>query len=66
MSNYKIRQFSKDFTNRFPERGELGRVFLYNAVIEVDAEGNAFLVLGSGIRRELTDEEYESLSEELP
>ena len=66
MSNYKIRQFSKDFTNRFPERGELGRVFLYNAVIEVDVDGTAFLVLGSGIRRQLTDEEAEALSEELP
>ena len=66
MSNYKIRQFSRDFTNRFPERGELGRVFLYQAVIEVDADGTAFLVLGSGIRRELTPEEEEALSEELP
>ena len=65
MNHYKIRHFSTGFTERFPERGRLGRVFLYGTSIQVAADGTAFLVLNSGVRRELTYEEYEALQEEL-
>ena len=65
MNTYKIRRFSKSFTDRFPVRGQLGRVFLYGATMEIEDDGTAFLLLGSGVRRELMDEERESLAEEL-
>ncbi len=41
-------------------------MFLYGTSIQVEADGTAFLVLNSGVRRELTDEENEALQEELP
>ena len=66
MNHYKIRHFSTGFTERLPERGRLGRVFLYGTTIQVAADGTAFLVLNSGVRRELIDEENEALQEELP
>ena len=66
MNHYKLRQFNTGFTERLRERGRLGRVFLYGTTIQVAADGTAFLVLNSGVRRELTDEENEALQVELP
>ena len=66
MNHYKIRHFSTGFTERLPERGRLGRVFLYGTSILIAADGTAFLVLNSGVRRELTDEANEALQKELP
>tara|TARA_B100000161_G_scaffold165420_1_gene118226 strand:+ start:367 stop:573 length:207 start_codon:yes stop_codon:yes gene_type:complete len=66
MNHYKIRHFSTGFTERLPERGRLGRVFLYGTSIQIAADGTAFLVLNSGVRRELTDEANEALQKERP
>ena len=66
MNHYKIRHFSTGFTERLPERGRLGEVFLYGTSIQVAADGTAFLVLNSGVRRELTDEANEALQKERP
>lgn len=62
---YKVRQFSKSFTDRLSQRGELGRVYLYGSSIQIDEDGTIYLVLSSGIRRELTDEEANAISTEL-